>query len=150
MSSFTRAEMEEAFAHYQEVAATAASSGDWRPWADLFTEDATYIEHLFGEFHGREEIYRWISKTMSSPPNPEMNAFPVDWYVIDEARGWVVCAIWNRMADPGDGTLHQAVNWTLLKYAGDNRWSSEEDLYNPQEFGVMIDAWQKARDARGA
>ena len=29
-----------------------------RPWADLFTEDAEYIEHLYGTMHGREAIYQ--------------------------------------------------------------------------------------------
>src|ERR1700676_3775278 len=125
---YTREEMEEAFARYQQVAADAASTGDWRKWADQFTEDATYVEHLFGEYKGREAIYQWITETMSQPINKEMTSFPVDWYIIDEARGWVVCAIWNRMRDPGDGSVHQAVNWTLLKYAGDDQWSWEEDV----------------------
>ena len=87
MPSFTRREMEEAFSRYQEVAARAASSGNWRPWADLFTEDATYIEHHFGEFQGREAIFQWISQTMATPPNDSMTSFPIAWYVIDEARG---------------------------------------------------------------
>jgi hypothetical protein len=144
MPEFTRAELEEAFEHYQTVAAEAASSGDWRPWAELFTDDATYVEHLFGSFTGPEEIYRWISETMSTAPNNQMNAFPVQWSIMDERRGWVVCAIANRMMDPGDGSVHEAINWTLLKYAGNHRWSWEEDLYNPMEFGRMIDAWRTA------
>jgi hypothetical protein len=142
---FARAEIETAFAHYRQVAAEAASSGNWRPWADLFTENATYVEHLFGTFEGRERIFEWITKTMSTPPNTQMNAFPVQWWIIDEERGWVVCAIANRMADIGDGRVHEAINWTLLKYAGDNLWSSEEDLYNPLEFGEMIKTWEAAK-----
>jgi hypothetical protein len=145
MPEFTRAELDEGFEHYQAVAAEAARTGNWRPWADLFTDDATYVEHLFGSFTGPEEIHRWISETMSTPPNDQMNAFPVEWSIMDERRGWVVCAIANRMADPGDGSVHQAVNWTLLKYAGNHKWSWEEDLYNPMEFGQMIEAWQKAK-----
>ncbi|HEY2428924.1 MAG TPA: nuclear transport factor 2 family protein [Acidimicrobiales bacterium] len=144
---FTRAEIEEAFGRYQEVAARAAESGDWRAWADQFTEDATYVEHHFGEFHGREAIFRWISETMSVAPNSDMTSFPIDWYVIDEQKGWVVCSVLNRMRDPGDGTVHQQANWTLLKYAGDDRWSYEEDLYNPNEFATMITGWMKTRDA---
>ena len=144
MPAFTRAEIEDAFAHYQEVAAKAASSGDWRPWADLFTDDARYIEHVYGEFTGREAIYEWITKTMHTPPNDQMNAFPIDWYVIDEERGWVLCAVWNRMAPAGDGKVHQAINWTRLMYAGGNQWSSEEDIYNPMEFHTMIEEWKKA------
>ena len=146
MAPFTRDEMEAAFAHYREVAAKAAASGDWAPWADLFTDDATYVEHHFGTYRGRDEIFQWISTTMAEPPNDLFESFPVDWYVIDEQKGWIVCGIWNRMRDPGDGTVHQAMNWTLLHYAGDNRWSHEEDLYNPNEFMEMMKGWFAAKD----
>jgi len=74
-----------------------------------------------------------------------MKYFPHEWTMIDEERGWVVAQIWNRMADPGDGSLHQAYNITLLKYAGNRKWSYEEDVYNPAHFGEMIKAWLAAK-----
>jgi hypothetical protein len=147
--SYTRDEMEKAFANYQEVAAKAAAANEWRAWADMFTADAEYVEHHFGVFHGRQAIYEWITATMHTPPNDEMNAFPIEWYVIDEQKGWVVCKVQNRMRDPGDGSVHQEANWTLLKYAGNNQWSYEEDMYNPLEFGKMIDGWKKALRTAG-
>ena len=150
MGKWSRAEIEEAFDHYQSTALTAGTSGDWRPWAELFTEDATYVEHVFGTFGGREAIYNWIKTTMTTPPNDQMTFFPIEWYVIDEERGWVVCQVWNRMRDPGDGSLHQEYNFTLLKYAGDMKWSYEEDIYNPNHFGKMILRWQERIDASRA
>jgi uncharacterized protein (TIGR02246 family) len=147
MSRWSRSELEEAFAHYQAVALEAGTSGDWNAWADLFTEDATYVEHLFGRFGGREAIRRWITTTMAEPVNDQMQFFPIEWYVIDEDRGWVVCQVWNRMVDPGDGSVHQEYNFTLLKYAGDNRWSYEEDIYNPAGFGTMVQGWLERREA---
>ena len=145
MGKWSRAEIEEAFDNYQRVALEAGMSGDWNPWADLFTEDATYVEHLFGTFGGREAIRRWITTTMAESPNNEMKYFPIEWYIIDEDRGWVVCQVWNRMVDPGDGSLHQAYNFTLLKYAGDDKWSYEEDVYNPKYFQEMIAGWFAAK-----
>ena len=145
MGRFSRAEIEEAFQQYQDTALAAGTSGDWNPWADLFTEDATYVEHLFGEMGGREAIRKWITTTMAQSPNDEMKYFPIEWYVIDEERGWVVCQVWNRMVDPGDGSLHQAYNFTLLKYAGRGLWSYEEDIYNPQHFQDMIRGWFTAK-----
>jgi hypothetical protein len=145
MGRWSRAELEEAFDNYRRVALEAGVSGDWNHWADLFTEDATYVEHLFGTLGGREAIRRWITTTMAQSPNNEMKYFPVEWYIIDEDRGWVVCQIWNRMADPGDGSLHQAYNFTLLKYAGDDKWSYEEDIYNPKHFQEMLKAWFAAK-----
>jgi hypothetical protein len=145
MGRFSRDEIEEAFSHYQEVALEAGTSGDWNPWAELFTLDATYVEHLYGTMGGREAIRRWISTTMAQAS--DMRFFPMEWYVIDEERGWVVCQVWNRMIDPGDGSLHQAYNFTLLKYAGKGLWSYEEDIYNPTHFQEMIRGWSAAKKA---
>ena len=150
MAKFPRQEIEEAFQHYQEVAARASSSGQWDEWADLFTEDAVYIEHHYGRFEGREAIRKWISETMSSPINEDMNAFPIGWHVIDEERAWVICSVVNRMADPGDGSTHESENWTRLEYAGEGQFSAEEDMYNPNEFAQMIRGWTAARKATGA
>ncbi|MGH9029068.1 MAG: nuclear transport factor 2 family protein [Acidimicrobiales bacterium] len=143
MGRWTRQELEHEFAEYQKAAGTAAETGDWTRWADKFTEDAEYVEHLYGDMHGRDEIRSWISETMSTYPGNAMTEFPIGWYVVDEDRGWVVCQVWNRMADPGDGSIHQAYNVTLLKYAGDGLWSYEEDIYNPARFASMIQAWQE-------
>ena len=145
MGRWTRQELEAAFVTYQEVAAEAARSGNWDPWADLFTEDAEYVEHLYGTMHGREAIRSWINKTMSTYPGNAMPEFPIGWSVIDEDRGWIVCQVWNRMADPGDGSIHQAYNVTILKYAGDGRWSYEEDIYNPAHFKDMVVGWLEQR-----
>ena len=145
MGQWTRDELEREFVRYQDAAEAAGRTGDWGPWADLFTEDATYVEHLYGRYEGRTAIREWISATMSTYPGSAMPYFPIEWHVVDEERGWVVCAVWNRMEDPGDGGVHQALNFTLLKYAGDGRWSYEEDIYNPAEFGAMLEGWERRK-----
>ena len=145
MGRWSRAELEEALENYKRLALEAGTTGNWDGWADQFTEDATYIEHLFGTMGGREAIRRWITKTMSEGINPEMKYFPWEWHMIDEERGWVIGQVWNRMVDPGDGSLHQAYNFTLLKYAGDMKWSYEEDIYNPAHFQEMIRGWTARR-----
>ena len=86
----------------------AGRTGDWRPWADLFTEDADYVEHHYGTFHGRDAIQAWITETMAQWPNSEMTEFPHDWCVCDEERGWWICQIENRFRDPGDGEVYEA------------------------------------------
>ncbi|MFN2590945.1 MAG: nuclear transport factor 2 family protein, partial [Actinomycetota bacterium] len=67
--------------------------------------------------------------------------FPIGWAIVDEDRRWIACEIFNRMRDPGDGSLFEETNLTLLKYAGEGLWSYEEDAYNPQRFVEMIGKW---------
>jgi hypothetical protein len=138
MGQWKREELEAAFENFQRVLGKAGVSGDWSQWAELYTDDATYVEHHFGTFHGRDEIRRWIDGVMRTPPSTEMTEFPVDWHIIDGERGWIVFRIQNRMQDPGDGSVHQEANFTLLKYAGDGRFSYQEDIYNPARVEAML------------
>jgi hypothetical protein len=147
MTQWSRDELEEAHAHYQATAAQAGRSGDWRPWAELFTPDATYVEHHYGTMQGREAIYEWISATMRQWPYSEMTEFPHDWCVCDEERGRWICQIQNRFNDPGDAGVYQAYNITLLDYAGNMQFSYEEDVYNPANFAPVVKAWLAAKKA---
>lgn len=143
MGKFTREELEKAFATYVEINDRASAESDWKAWADKFTEDVHYVEHAYGEFHGRETIREWITGVMA--PFPHMD-FPMDWHIVDEERGWVVFQCQNRLPHPTDpnGEPFQFPSWTLLKYAGDNLWSYEEDNYNPAEAAEVIKAWIEA------
>ena len=138
---FSRAELESAFAHYQAEVERIAGCGDWSGFADLFTEDATYREHAYGTFTGRDEIRGWIVRTMTEFPGSEMPHFPIEWHVVDEQRGRIVCEVWNDLRDPGDGERHGASNITILTYAGDGLWSGEEDVYNPATFLRATKRW---------
>jgi hypothetical protein len=84
---------------------------------------------------------------MAEWPNSEMKEFPHDWCVCDEERGWWICQIENRFADPGDGRVYEAYNLTVLKYGGNMQFSSEEDAYNPANFAPVVKAWIKAKRA---
>ncbi len=147
MGRYSRTELEEAHDRFVAVANQAAATGAWRRWSELFTEDARYVEHHFGTFVGRSAIESWITTTMATWPNCEMTQFPHDWCICDEERGWWVCQIQNRMSDPGDGGLYQAANLTVLHYAGEGRFSYEEDVYNPASFTAMLERWLAARRA---
>ena len=48
------------------------------------------------------------------------------------------------MRDPGDGSIHQQPNISVLKYAGDGLWSYEEDAYNPMNFVPMVRGYIEA------
>ena len=143
MATFTREELEGAFERYCELREQSSASGDWQIWGNQFTEDAHYIEHAFGEFHGRAAIVEWIVAVMA--PWPHMT-FPNDWAVIDPEKGWVVFQCQNRLEHPKDpnGEPFQFPSWSLIKYAGNGLWSYEEDMYNPAEAGEKIKEWLAA------
>ena len=146
MGRWSREEIEQAFDGFQAAALKGAQEGDWRDWADTFTVDATYFEHQYGRFWGRENIYRWISKTMGVFPANSMTAFPIRWYSIDEDRGWVICEVLNRMEDLGDGVIYEEPNITILHYAGNGLFSYEEDAYDRKRMGDMVVRWIKAKE----
>ena len=121
---------------------------DWTIAADKAGFKYSWVtEHHYGKMKGRKAILNWIQATMSEPLFSDMTEFPIDWYMVDEERGWIMCQVANVMDDPGDGSDHREYNWTLLHYAGDGRFSYEEDMYNPAEFGEMVKTWLKAKKA---
>jgi hypothetical protein len=150
VGQWDRAELQEAHDRFIAAANESAAQGDWRSWVEMFTEDAEYIEHHYGKFHGRSEILHWISTTMAEWPNNEMTMFPHDWCVCDEDGGRWICQIENRFNDPGDGGIYQASNITILTYAGGMLFSSEEDVYNPATFAPVVKAWMEASKAHQA
>lgn len=141
--------LQSAFDRYLSTVAGIVESGDWSAFADMFTEDATYSEHAYGEFNGREEIRPWIIKTMTTFPGSEMTGFPPAWYVIDAPTNRVICDIRNIMRDPGDGTVHEASNITILTFDDAGNLTREEDIYNPQKFADMTRDWCRVADSHG-
>lgn len=144
-----RSELQGALDHYTQTVQRAAESRDWTLFGGLFTTDATYQEHAYGNMRGREEITAWAVRTMTSFPGNCMSDFPIGWAVFDEERDWIVCEIRNLMRDPGDGSAYEASNVTILHYAGANLFSYEEDVYNPANFAAMVTAWGKRADRLG-
>ncbi len=144
MGKFSRAEIERAVENYTRVVEGCSASGDWRPFADLFTEDVVYTEHHYGVFHGREAVRDWIVAVMA--PFPHMR-FPSDWTAYDEDNDAVVVMIKNLLDHPTDpkGEPFWFPNWTRLVYAGDGLFSSEEDIYNPnRDAPGVVTAWLEA------
>jgi len=144
-SRFSREEIEEHWAHYQKVARHCGPAGDWTPLCDLYTEDATMIVSGGVKVGGREAMKRWYREALGEEPMRSLHYYPVEWYMIDEHRGWLSCQFWNRMADPGDGSVHEFACFSLLKYAGDGLWSFEEDKFDPAEMQVCLQGWLDAK-----
>lgn len=144
MGKFTRQELQHALENYNHARDEASRTGDWSIWAAVFTENAHYVEHAFGDFDGRDAIRDWITKVMA--PFPHMT-FPQDWVAFDEEKGAIIFQCQNRLEHPTDphGAPFQFPNWTRLVYAGNGLFSEEEDIYNPQrDASRTIAAWARA------
>src|ERR1700759_1420333 len=132
--AFTRDELAEAFAKFEQTVDQAAQTRNGDPWVEQYSPDIVYVEHAAGTMRGREEVRSWIWKTMETFPGSYMTAFPSLWSVIDEPTGRIICELDNPMRDPGDGTIISATNISIITYAGDGQWCRQEDIYNPLRF----------------
>ena len=144
MATFSLDELRRAFEQFARVSDGCAVSADFNAFADLFTEDCTYLEHVFGEMHGRESVRQWIVPLMREYPNTLMT-YTHDWVLFDEPNGRIVLCARTHMPDLGDGLDYSTTNWTRIDYAGDGLWWREEDIYNPAHFGALLTSWQAAK-----
>jgi ketosteroid isomerase-like protein len=127
MASHPRKEVQKAAdaLHRMRDKASAGEIG-WDALADLFTEDATYIDPAWGRFKGREAICRFMHDSMQGLKEWK---FPTEWTVVDGNR--VVNRFLNRL--PGrrpDGTYYDVPGVSILEYAGGGKFSFEEDVIN--------------------
>jgi len=99
---------------------------DWWDLADLFTDDAVYIDPAWGRVQGVEEIRTFMKESMAGLDDW---TFPIEFCAIE---GDDVVIKWTQFT-PGtraDGTPCQQSGISRLIYAGDGKFSYEEDLLN--------------------
>jgi hypothetical protein len=128
MTTFPLEEVEAAFRKYWELGAVAE---DWDAWCDeCFTEDVTYVEHILGSHEGREAVRAWIKPTMA-----EFGGIytAYEWHMAS-TDGRVVVYMQNRRDHP-DATQPPIdfPGMTVLQYAGDGKFSFEEDFWSLPE-----------------
>lgn len=121
---FSRAEVEAEFHRWWKLGNV---DENWAEWVNLFTPDVYYIDHFWGPLNGRTEVALWIDAVMKGVP--EIYGV-LDWYVIEDDR--VVFRIFNRRDNPSDDgpAYFDFPGLSVLTYAGDGLWSSEEDYWD--------------------
>jgi hypothetical protein len=124
MTNSPRDEVEQAFINYW---VTGCIQEDWEAWVDLFVDDVEYVDHWWGELHGKEEVKIWISASMGGVP--EMYT-PLDWYVIEGDK--IVFHMENRRdnPDPDGPPYFDFPGISVLWYAGDGKFRAEEDFWD--------------------
>jgi len=138
MAKYGRNELDQAFQRYWRTGAVGES---WDAWADLFAEDAAYVEHVLGNLQGREAIRAWIKPIMEE--YCELYT-AYEWHTVDEERGRVIVYMQNRRDHPsGTGTI-DFPGITILDYAGNNLWSREEDYWAVPKAYATVEEYTAA------
>jgi hypothetical protein len=135
MPAFPRSELEEMMHRWLELNRRCEEQLDWRPMADMFTEDATYGWNVGpnDEFMavGREEIREFAL-------GYEMEGlggwtYPYQRVLIDEDQGEIL-GLWKQVADAArpDGTPYQiaGLGGSWFRYGGDFMWSWQRDFFD--------------------
>ena len=123
----TDAEVRAAVDAYVEVRRQIeAGDATWIDLAAFFTDDAVYIDPAWGRVEGIDEIRAFFVESMRGL---EDWRFPIRFTAID---GNQVVTVWDQVlpAPRPDGSRYTQTGVSLLEYAGDGRFSFEEDLLN--------------------
>jgi hypothetical protein len=98
----------------------------WPDLADLFSDDAIYIDPAWGRVEGVGNIRAFIAESMQGLDDW---TFPIEFTAIE---GDDVVIKWTQIT-PGtrdDGSPFQQSGYSRLIYAGDGKFRYEEDLLN--------------------
>lgn len=135
MAAYPREELEEMVSRWLEANRKAEEAGDWRPMADLYTEDATY-----GWNYGPKEDFMAAGREeiRDLALGEEMRgldgwSYPYEEILIDERKGHVV-GFWRQIADATrpDGRHYEVagIGGSWFRYAGDFQWSWQRDWFD--------------------
>jgi hypothetical protein len=135
MPAFPREELEGMVERWLAVNRRAEATRDWKPMADLYTEDASYGWN-FGpreEFMavGREEIREFaLGLEMFGLDGW---TYPYEEILIDDRKGQVL-GLWRQIADAKrvDGSAYEVagIGGSWFRYAGDFQWSWQRDFFD--------------------
>jgi hypothetical protein len=135
MTAYARAELEEMVERWLKANRDAEAAGDWKPMADLYTEDATYGWNYGDrtEFMavGRDEIREVaLGLEMEGLGGWE---YPYEEIVIDDAKGMVI-GFWRQIADAtrADGSRYEiaGIGGSWFIYGGDFQWRWQRDWFD--------------------
>lgn len=99
----------------------------WSAMAELFTDDAIFIDPAWGRVEGIEEMKRTVFG--DAMVGLEAWQFPTEFYAIE---GDYVLVKWKQIL-PGtrpDGRGYEQSGVSTMIYAGDGKFCYEEDLLN--------------------
>ncbi|MBO3749588.1 nuclear transport factor 2 family protein [Streptosporangiaceae bacterium NEAU-GS5] len=135
MPAFPRDELDEMVRRWLEANRRCEELGDWRPLAELYTEDATYGWNIGPDQDfmavGRSEIRDFALG--SEMGGLDGWSYPYQSILIDERAGEVV-GFWKQIADarrPDGGAYEVAgIGGSWFRYGGGFQWSWQRDWFD--------------------
>lgn len=138
------AEVQAALEHYLAVRGRLdRGEGEWVEYADLFTEDAVFVDVAWGRVEGRDAVAQLFTEAMSGLDF----TFPVDFSAVD--GDWIMVK-WRQVL-PGtrpDGRAYEQSAVSTIRYAGDGRFDYQEDVLNVVHTmeDIVESGWQPGPD----
>lgn len=149
MPAFPREELEQMVQRWLDTNKRCEELGDWRPLADLYTEDATYgwntgpAEDFMAV--GRDEI-RELAVGLEMQ-GLEGWSYPYQKVLIDDRQGEVI-GLWKQIADHRrpDGTAYEVagIGGSWFRYAGNGQWSWQRDFFDLGNAAALFIEMMKA------
>ncbi len=132
---FPRSELEEMVDRWLAINRTCESERDWRPMADMYTEDATYGWNV-----GPNDEFMAVgrSQILEFALGSEMTGlsgwtYPYQRVLIDDVQGEVL-GLWKQVADAArpDGSHYEiaGLGGSWFRYAGNYQWGWQRDFFD--------------------
>jgi ketosteroid isomerase-like protein len=125
---FPREEIDATMQRYVAVReAIDAGEGTWADLAPFFVDDAVFIDPAWGRVEGIEEMKRTVFG--DAMVGFEEWKFPIEFYAIE---GDSIVVKWKQVL-PGrkeDGRPYEQSGVSTIVYAGNGKFSYEEDILN--------------------
>lgn len=148
-------ELEAAFVSYLTNVRRAFVEGKPEILAESFSDDVTYRDLGFGfdggwgdEMKGNVAVANWLRLMSCQEPHRYIQSHLTNWHVADPARGWVLFESLNQMHDVTSDVSFQTRSVSRMIYAGSNKWSFKEEVYNPLAMRHMMARWRGRARAR--
>ncbi|WAL68337.1 nuclear transport factor 2 family protein [Amycolatopsis cynarae] len=135
MPAFPRAELDKMVDRWLKENQRCEEAGDWRPLAEMYTEDATYGWNVGPgqDFMavGREEIRDIaLGQEMAGLAGWE---YPYQKFVVDDRAGEAI-GFWKQLAGATrpDGTRYEVagIGGSWFRYGGNWQWSWQRDFFD--------------------